>query len=499
MTIAGGMFDTLATKIAVILLGLFCLIGLGFILGAQFFLERYLTEVTQELHRSTAERVVADVLTPQQSLDDRNISSLFDSLMAINPQTELYLLDLEGNIKAYSAPPGKVKLGRVDLTPVQRYLDDSQIDYPILGDDPRHPDQRKPFSATMLRDDEQMAGYLYIVLGGDQLEMVTASLRKDYLVKLISWAVVLSLLFAFLSGLLVFYVLTRRLRRLSEAMDAFRQSDFSDASVVSTIVASHSRDEIERLGFTFKQMAQRIIEQVQRLKETDAMRRRLIVNVSHDLRTPMASVQGYLETLLLKEGRLDRAAQRSYIEIALKASQRLNKLALELFELAKLEFKETELAREPFALTELVQDVIQEFRLAAKRKKVILRDNFSVDLPYVIADIGLIERVFVNLIDNAVRHVPDGGIIDVSLGLQQNFIKVRVCDNGKGIAAEDFPFIFDPLYRAQRDNRQKRAGAGLGLAIVKRILELHGSSIAVQSVPQGGVCFSFALPVDPSC
>ena len=498
MTTPGGIFTTLATKIAVILLGLFCLIGFGFILGAQFFLERYLTGVTQELHRSTAESVVSDVLTPPRSFDDRDISSLFDSLMAINPQTELYLLDREGNIKAYSAPPGKVKLARVDLAPVRRYLDNPRIDYPILGDDPRHPDRRKPFSTTMLRDDKQMAGYLYIVLGGDQLDRVTASRREDYLLKLVSWAVVLSLLFAFLSGLLVFYVLTRRLRRLTEVMDAFRHSDFSETAVVSVLTANSSGDEIERLGLTFRQMARRIIEQVQRLKETDAMRRRLIVNVSHDLRTPMVSVQGYLETLLLKEGRLDPAARRAYIEIALKASQRLNKLALELFELAKLEFQETELIREPFALTELVQDVIQEFRLTAKQKKVTLRDNFSVDLPYVVADIGLIERVFVNLIDNALRHAPEGGTIDVSLILDGDFIKVRVCDNGKGIAVEDLPFIFDPLYRAQRDERRQRTGAGLGLAIVKRILELHGSSIAVQNAPRGGACFSFALPLEPN-
>jgi signal transduction histidine kinase len=173
-------------------------------------------------------------------------------------------------------------------------------------------------------------------------------------------------------------------------------------------------------------------------------------------------------------------------------------LIAELFDLATLNSREIVPHREPFALGELVQDVMQEFRLIADTKRLTLQAHFGANLPHVSADIGLIERVLKNLIENAIRHTEAGGTITVTLSCAHEKILTQVTDTGCGISAEDLPFIFDRYYRAAGNHPEQSPGAGLGLAIAKRILELHGSAIEAQSARQVGTTFRFELSTVPS-
>jgi hypothetical protein len=256
-----------------------------------------------------------------------------------------------------------------------------------------------------------------------------------------------------------------------------------------------SRDEIGRMGRAFAEMVRRIGEQMQALKRTDAQRRELLANISHDLRTPMASMQGYLETLLLKEGSLTEEERRHYLEIALRHGERLNRLIGELFELGKLVCQETALNPETFPAGELVQDVLQKFQLAASQKGVRIEASLGEGLPFVLADIALIERVLQNLIENALRYTPEGGIIRVSLAREDGRIAVQVSDSGAGIPAEQLPAIFDRFHQVEKGEQVGSGPAGLGLAIAKRILELHGSHITATSTPGLGTTFTFDLPI----
>lgn len=239
------------------------------------------------------------------------------------------------------------------------------------------------------------------------------------------------------------------------------------------------------------------LAQVQRLKddleaENVYLRSELIANVSHDLRTPLAALRGYLEMLALKGGELPAPTQRSYVEIALRQSEYLATLVDELFELAKLDFKGVRLAREAFQLAELAADVLQKFQLAADRQQVALHFEGGQGVPPVDADLALVERVLDNLIGNALRHTPAGGTVSVSLRAEAGRVAACVGDTGGGIAEAALPFIFDRFYRG--DPERERAGAGLGLAIAKRIVELHGGELRVQSVAGQGCRFSFDLP-----
>jgi signal transduction histidine kinase len=225
------------------------------------------------------------------------------------------------------------------------------------------------------------------------------------------------------------------------------------------------------------------------------LRRDMIANVSHDLRSPLAALHGYLETLLIKEQRLTRETRRNYLEIALRQSERLGTLVSELFELAKLDVKDVEINPEPLQLSELAHDVLQKFKLAAEKKRVTLELEARPDLPYVRGDIGLIERVLDNLIENALEHTEAGGEIRITMVRGDKKVAVQVADTGTGMPPEEIPHIFERSYRVDKSRASRSGGAGLGLAIAKRILELHGSEIKVESQLNIGTRFSFALPV----
>jgi signal transduction histidine kinase len=232
-------------------------------------------------------------------------------------------------------------------------------------------------------------------------------------------------------------------------------------------------------------MAVRISAQLERLRQTDQQRRELIANVSHDLRTPLTALQGYLETVTLKGDTLRPQERQQYLELAAGQGQRLERLVSNLFELAKLESSEKPLAEEVFSACDLAQDVAEKFKLAAADRGITLTAEFETDLPRVRADIQLIERLLENLIENALRFTPQAGRVIVRCRLRGAKMAIEVRDSGVGIAAEDLPFIFDRFYRGRKADGST-AGAGLGLAISKRIVDMHGEAVTVESPPEGG-------------
>jgi signal transduction histidine kinase len=475
------MRRTLYAKLAAVLLALFVLVGAIYVGVTLFATRLYLDEVNQKLNR----RLAATILAEKPVIKDRQIDwhmlyNVFDALMAVNPSIEIYLLDDAGNITAFSAPKGKVKLRRIDLAPIHRFLGGARL--PIKGDDPREPGIPKIFSAVAAPN----GGYLYVILAGEQYRSVMQQLRTSWILQQSVAVAVGSVVIAIVAGLLLFAGMTRPLRKLAASMEAFQSGTGEGACPPSL-----EGDEINRLSRTFAEMADRITLQVQKLREVDLLRRELIANVSHDLRTPLASLQGYLDTLLLKEGQLTADEQRRFIEIASKHSERLGKLVEELFELAKLDSQVTPIRFESFSMAELVQDVVQKFQLRAEQCGVSLKAGVRPDLPLVSGDIALMERVLENLIDNAIRHTPAGGAVSVSLSPENGRFAVQVADTGHGISEEHLPHIFDRFYRAS----DTKGGAGLGLAIAKRILELHGTTLSADSAVGVGTTFVFELAV----
>jgi signal transduction histidine kinase len=317
---------------------------------------------------------------------------------------------------------------------------------------------------------------------------------KNSLPTLVLGLVIMAISTAIIFGFIVFVLLSRRLHALSKAVEDFRRSNFTEP--VSMTFSNERGDEISRLGFAIEQMQRKISTQIQQSQQIDSHRRELFANVSHDLRTPLTSMRGYLETLLLKTGTIPAKQQRAYLEIALKQAICLGKLINDLFELTKLESDNAAPKLEIFPLSELVQDVIQKFDLIAQEKNVTIESNHTQSAFSTYADISLIDRVFTNLIENAIRHCSPGAVIHLVLGQKENRIIVQVNDTGKGIAPDKLPLIFNRLYRDNADTANGcHSGAGLGLAITKRIIELHGGTIHAESKLGIGTNFQFDLPM----
>ena len=250
------------------------------------------------------------------------------------------------------------------------------------------------------------------------------------------------------------------------------------------------------MATTFHEMALRIDSQMNHLQEMELLRRELVANVSHDLRTPLASLSGFLETLQFKSADLSEAEKQHYLKIAWDNTQRLTTRVEELFELAKLDANEIQPQQEPFSLAELAFDVSHQFHLRARDKNIDFEVVADETVPQVSADVGMIERVLENLIDNSFKHTPEQGRIRLHLSAQRGNVEISVSDTGCGIAKEELPHVLKRFYRkiGKQDSRETRSGLGLGLAIASRIVEMHGSQLTVESDLSRGTVFRFALP-----
>ncbi|MBI4774655.1 MAG: GHKL domain-containing protein [Deltaproteobacteria bacterium] len=489
------MFKTLYSKLAIVLLLLFGLIGLSVLIVTQYSTEMYQQEVNQKLNRDLARQIAENTdLIKDGRINGDALKEIFHMLMLVNPSIELYLLDPDGNVLAFSAPSGRVKRRVVDIQPIMQWIH-GRTRAPLLGDDPRSLKGKKAFSAARVTKNDQLLGYLYVILSGEGYDSVVEKLKGSYILKLTAWWILASLLFTFAAGLLFFGLLTRRLRRLAAAMDSYGEGPAEDHTTAVPMQGKRSGDEIDRLDADFRRMVARIEYQIGKITRLDAKRRELIANVSHDLRTPLANLQGYIETLLLKDQQLDPKERKRYLEIANKHCHWLSTLVKELFELAKLEADEAVMHREPFNIMELAHDVIQKFDLTAKEKQIRLQVEIEQDLPVVDADIALIERVLENLLENAIRCTPEKGLIQLMLTREQDKVAIRVQDSGYGISEEDLPHIFDRFHHRSHCADVKEGRVGLGLAITKRIVELHGGSISVESTTGRGTTFRFQLPL----
>lgn len=493
------MRNTLYTRLSLGLFLLLLAVGVLFTLLGLASLKQYNASLDQELNRDLAKRLVADRnLVADGELDQQALKSLFDLYMTINPSIEIYLLDTEGRILSYSADPGKIKRKRVSLEPIQRLLGD-MAEYPVLGDDPRSHDRRKVFSVTPVPSEERREGYLYVVLRGEEYDAAEAMARSSHYMEMAGWAMGVSLVVVLLAGLAIFRLLTRRLTRLTGLVAEFERSDMSQQPRRTWHQQSPViRDEIDYLGATFDDMASRIASQIQQLQDKDAQRRRLVAQVSHDLRTPLASMQGYIESLRLRSERLTPEEREAFLDIALRESRRLGKLVDELFELASLEAQERQPDAEPFALAELVHDVAQKHQQDAGRRGIHLTVTGDPAMPLALGDVAMTERVLDNLISNALAYSPEGGMVELAL-VGGTVPAVAVRDTGPGIPENELPHIFDPFFRGNHEaGKGDGLHAGLGLAIARNIMTLQQGDIRARNRQGSGAEFRIVLPVQDS-
>lgn len=452
----------------------------------------YAMEVTQRLNHDLAEHTANEVrpFLNGEVADDR-IGTLMHSMMAVNPGIEVYVLDTTGRILKYVALEGAVKLDRVSLGPIHDFLAQHAGDAPIVGDDPRTPGERKIFSAAPVVERGHVAGYVYIILAGQEYVGAARTLGNSYFLRVAMRSVLIALILTLIAGVVAIYFITHNLDRIVSGFRRFHEGH------LDTRIALGGGGELSEVAHTFNDMAATIERTIDELKDLDRLRKELIGNVSHDLRTPIAVIHGYAETLLMKQGTITPEEARSHLIVIAKSADRLRTLVDDLFTLSKLESSQVKLDLEPLLLGELVHDVVNKLRLLADEKLVNMKVIIARDLPFVNVDVKKIDRVVQNLVHNAIKFCRPGDHITIEMGSPRaGQVEVRIIDSGVGIPSEDLPYIFDRYFRGQRAGAQD--GSGLGLAIVKRILQLHGSDVEVKSTPGQGSTFRFVLAASAS-
>lgn len=415
--------------------------------------------------------------------------------MNVNPTIELYLLDVEGRIRAFSAPPDTIVLKSVDMAPLRAYFRDPDR-LPVLGDDPRSPTERRVFSVAPVGSTESMDGYLYAVIGGQRYQGLVGRFRESHTLRVSLAATLATLLAGAAWAWASFALLTRRVRRLSSSLEQFRQDGFR--TVPARLLPPEPpspRDELDSLSRDLRTLMDLTVAQVSQLREGDERLREMIGSMSHDLRTPLASLGCCLETLQLKDQSLTPELRASHLQIAARHQARLNLLVNSLFELAHLELPDARCDLQPTAVEDLLMDLAQKFAPRAAKLEISIETILPDELPRVRADVGLLERALDNLVDNALRHTPAGGSIRLHAALIEARVRVTVEDNGIGISPEHQTRVFERFYRVDRSRRDPGAGAGLGLAITRRIVELHGGDIQVHSRSGAGSAFALTLPL----
>jgi signal transduction histidine kinase len=485
-----GLFSSFYARLSTIFLLLILLLGAGCVAIAFQSSQHLFDDVEQLLNREYA-RSIADELRPlvAQGFSEERVKGAIHYMMVLNPMVEIYLLDPSGKILAYFLNPAeKIERDTVDIAPVQAFVQSAGRRL-TLGEDPRSASRSRPFSAAPLQMGLDQ-GYVYIILGGEQYDASLRMIRDSYYLRAGIVAFFLALAATLIVGLSVFFILTRRLRSLSDAVRAFEKGDLTRR------VPVQGTDELGALGRTFNEMASTIAADVEKLRQAERMRRDLIGNISHDLRSPLASIQGYLETMVLKETTLSAEDRKTFLEVSLRNTSHLQRLVEELLELATLDARQVPLRPEPLQIAELAQDVALKLAPEAQRAGVALTVEPDGELPLVSGDVGMIERVLTNLIENALRFTPAGGTVRAILDGRPQSVRVTVADTGAGIMPEDLPHIFERFYRADKSRDRTTGGAGLGLAIARQIVELHGSTLEVQSAPGQGARFSFVLARD---
>jgi signal transduction histidine kinase len=292
---------------------------------------------------------------------------------------------------------------------------------------------------------------------------------------------------AFLVSLVVFSPARRRLQALEKAAEHLGGGD------LSVRAPETGADEIARVARAFNVMASELAGRDEALRTSDRLRRQMIADVSHELKTPLTSMRGYVETLRLPDIALSADQRREYLDIIEHETRRLERIVQDLLDIARLENGAIAFERRYFATEQLFAHVVQRHRAAAGSRDIDIVTSIDPSADQLLGDPYRLEQVVENLVANAIRHAPDGGRIELAAGSGDADAALTVTDNGPGIAPEHLPHIFDRFYKVDAARASATSGSGLGLSIARAIVAWHGGTIDVDSRP-GRTRFTVRLP-----
>jgi signal transduction histidine kinase len=290
-----------------------------------------------------------------------------------------------------------------------------------------------------------------------------------------------------IAALVIFAPARTRLRELEQAAGRF------GAGELATRAPAQGRDEIARVATAFNHMASDLEQRTTALHLSDRLRRQMLADISHELRTPLTTMRGYLDTLDMPEIVLDEDKRRRYVDTARRETIRLERIVADLLELARFENDVASIEPRVIAIERVLAGVARRFEHDAATAKVVIRTRIEPAVDQIVADPNRLDQALSNLVVNALRHTPPGGVIRLEASAAAGGCELRVIDSGTGIAPDHVAHVFERFYKVDSSRTSGPAGSGLGLSIAKAIIERHGGTIAVTSQP-GHTAFVITLP-----
>jgi signal transduction histidine kinase len=341
---------------------------------------------------------------------------------------------------------------------------------------PRLGNQDTMYVNIPVRKHGRIIGAVRVAYTLTQIQENLGRIRLTLLGSVTLYALLIVLLTVWLAGSIV-----RPVEELNRSALQIAAGDFDHS------VHVNGTEEITHLADTLNRTTQR-------LQQLERLRRQFVSNVSHELRTPLAAIRGMAETLI-QHGESDPVLRGKYLPRIVTQTERLARLASQLLDLTQIESGNLVIAPMPISLALVVDDAVRTFAETADAKGVHLVVNIPETLPDLHGDRDRLVQVFLNLLDNALRHTLSGGSITVTARHEGNQLSITVADTGEGVPPEHLPHIFERFYRVDKARSRQSGGTGLGLSIVQQIVQAHGGSISVDSAAEQGTRFNIALPL----
>ncbi len=328
-------------------------------------------------------------------------------------------------------------------------------------------------AVPLKNNDGQAVGFVFGTTGSNELTEFLLDILKMFL-----FAALVVLLLSFVAVYFMTLRLTRPLRDMATAAKGYGRGDFSHRLQI------RSRDELGELAQELNNMAQS-------LSNSESARRSFVANVSHELKTPMTSIGGFIDGIL--DGTIPKEEEKKYLQIVSDEVKRLSRLVRSMLELSRIETGEATVQTKQFNIVDLVCQTVFSFEQPIESKQLDIR-GLDHERVMVEADEGLIHQVIYNLTDNAVKFVNTGGYIEFQYGVDNNYTYISVKNSGQGLNKEELSKVFDRFYKTDRSRGLDKNGVGLGLYIVRSVVNLHGGDIVVRSI-EGEYCeFTFSIP-----
>lgn len=417
----------------------------------------------QSLHKDLAVHMRDDnPLMIGTDYNPKALKSIFHTLMLIGPDFDIYFLDSQGNITTHAAPEGTQLSSQIDLAPIQQFLNEGA--YPILGEDPINPESPKVFSVAAIEELGSTVGYLYVVIGSNRHTVITNSQVDTPYIALAGLVLVSILGFAIGAYLLVKRSLLNPIEAVTNKLQQQAEQDFRLEPNFT-----HQVPELVPIARSYQLMAKHIQQQFLQLEYQSSHRRQSLLQLSHDLKTPLSSVLGYLETWKIQNPQSD-----PLIDVAYRNGNKLSQQLHSLLDNAKLDNPVPTYQYASIDINVLMGECLETIQSQYLQKNV----QIDIEIPDGIKAVGdsdLLERLLLNLLDNALRHSPSGTVVSMNVGLEADSKRVKV------------------VIHNEIELEAPNGSLGIGTKIAQSILMLHHSVLETTKA-ENSFQQSFYLP-----